>query len=205
LLLIDGEELVGAKQNRILNTTMLVAARAETTIPVSCVEQRRWGYRGLQFTSSDASLCASIRRKKAAWVTRSAREGQGHRSNQGGVWDELSSKAAEYQIDSPTGAIRDFYVRFEAEMTAARRALAPTAGQVGAIVYVSGRWAGADLLAGGGLFARAWSRLCAGYAANAIGRKPSSRLTRARAPCSSGCEHAPSSRPKLWGSAANIA
>src|SRR5262245_43265918 len=45
LFLIDGEELVGAKQNRILNTTVLVAARAETTIPVSCVEQGRWGYR----------------------------------------------------------------------------------------------------------------------------------------------------------------
>src|SRR5262245_60523945 len=27
LLLLDGEELVGAKQNRILNTTVLVAAR----------------------------------------------------------------------------------------------------------------------------------------------------------------------------------
>ncbi len=33
LLLLDGEELIGAKQNRILNTTVLVAARTEVTIP----------------------------------------------------------------------------------------------------------------------------------------------------------------------------
>ena len=46
LLLLDGEELIGAKQDRILNTTVLVAAHTEVTIPVSCVEQGRCGYRG---------------------------------------------------------------------------------------------------------------------------------------------------------------
>src|SRR5712664_1305047 len=66
LLLLDGEELLGAKQNRILNTTVLVAAHTEVTIPVSCVEQGRWGYRGRQLRPSDASLYASLRAKKAA-------------------------------------------------------------------------------------------------------------------------------------------
>jgi hypothetical protein len=73
--------------------------------------------------------------------------------------------------------MRDFYTRYEDDMAAARRALAPAPGQIGAIVYVSGRWAGVDLVAGAGLFGRAWSRLGAGYAADAIGRKPSARLT----------------------------
>ena len=177
LLLLDGEELVGAKQNRVLNTTVLVAAKSRSTIPVSCVEQGRWGYRGRHFASGDASLFASVRQKKAAWVTRSIRAGRGHMSDQGGVWNELASKAAEHKVESPTGAMRDFYQRYEEEMTAARRALAAVPGQVGALVYLSGRWVGTDLLAGAGLFSRAWPRLCAGYAADAIGRKPASRLT----------------------------
>lgn len=43
VLLLDGEELVGAKQNRILNLTILVAAKTTTNIPVTCVEAGRWG------------------------------------------------------------------------------------------------------------------------------------------------------------------
>src|SRR5439155_21474789 len=63
------------------------------------------------------------------------------------------------------------------EMAGARRELAPVPGQIGSLVYLSGRWLGVDLLTGPNLFGRVWPRLCAGYAADAIGRKPSARLT----------------------------
>ena len=172
LLLLDGEELIGAKQNRILNTTVLVAAHTEVTIPVSCVEQGRWGYRGRQFRQGDASLYASLRAKKAAWVSQSLRVGRGHTADQAGVWDDLACRASELDVDSPTGAMRDLYARHEADIGAARQALAAQPSQVGALVYMSDRWAGLDLLAGPGLFGRAWPRLCAGYVADAIGREP---------------------------------
>jgi len=38
VFLLDGEELVGAKQNRILNLSILIPARTKLEIPVSCVE-----------------------------------------------------------------------------------------------------------------------------------------------------------------------
>jgi hypothetical protein len=74
LLLLDDEQLVGAKQNRILNMTVLVAAQTEVTIPVSCVEQGRWSYRARHSAPSDFSLYAGLRAKKSAWVSRSLRE-----------------------------------------------------------------------------------------------------------------------------------
>jgi hypothetical protein len=80
---------------------------------------------------------------------------------------------------------------------AARRTLALVAGQVGVLAYLSGRWVGMDLLAGAGLFSRIWPRLCAGYAADAIGSKrraPGS--CGARAPCSRCCHAAPPRRPR---------
>lgn len=44
LFLLDGEELVGAKQNRILNLSILAPAGSGLEIPVSCVEQGRWSW-----------------------------------------------------------------------------------------------------------------------------------------------------------------
>jgi hypothetical protein len=37
VLILDGEELIGAKQNRIANVTVLVPPQRSLRIPVSCV------------------------------------------------------------------------------------------------------------------------------------------------------------------------
>ncbi len=58
VLLLDGEKLVGAKQNRVLNTTILIAPRSETNIPVSCVEQGRWSYRAERMSASHSPTVA---------------------------------------------------------------------------------------------------------------------------------------------------
>jgi len=176
LLLLDGDELIGARQNRILNTTVLVAARATATIPVSCVEQRRWSYRGRRSWASGYSLYASLRRKKAARVTQSLRERGRHESDQGEVWSELADKAAFLRVDSPTASMHDVYAQYVEDINAAREALAPSPAQTGAIVYVAGEWAGLELLAAPALFARAWPRIVSGYVADAIGREPAGAL-----------------------------
>jgi hypothetical protein len=172
VLLLDGEELVGAKQNRVLNTSVLIAARTEVAIPVSCVERGRWAYRGRHFAPSPVSLYASIRQKKAAWVTRNLRDRKAHLADQAEVWADIAAKQVKHDIKSETGAMRDFFAQNDDAIGKARHALAPVPGQVGAVVHLSGRWVGLDLLAGSRLFAQAWPRLCAGYAADALGEKP---------------------------------
>src|SRR5687768_1685391 len=39
LLLLDGEEVIGAKQNRVFNASFLVAPGSTVEVPVSCVEK----------------------------------------------------------------------------------------------------------------------------------------------------------------------
>jgi hypothetical protein len=169
VLLLDGEELVGAKQNRILNTTVLVAARSTVVIPVSCVEQGRWAYRSQRFESADTTLFASLRAKKAARVSAAVRRSGQHLSDQGEVWADLAGRARKYGVESPTGAMHAVYERYARDVAASRAALAARPRQVGALVFLGDQWAGLDLLASPGLFASAWPRLCAGYAADAIG------------------------------------
>jgi hypothetical protein len=55
VLLVDGEELVGARQNRILNLTLLVGAKSRTVVPVSCVERGRWAWKTRHFASASAT------------------------------------------------------------------------------------------------------------------------------------------------------
>ena len=172
VFLLDSEELVGAKQNRILNTSMLIGAGQTVDIPVSCVEQGRWAYRSRAFASAKRSLYASVRRRKAAQVHESLRMRRGHVADQGQIWADLAAKAQEHGVESPTFAMSDVFESRAVDLEAYGRALAPELGQVGAIVYIGSEWWALELLAGPKLFKKAWERLLPGYAMEALLSSP---------------------------------
>jgi hypothetical protein len=72
VFLMAGEQLVGAKQNRILNASILAAARGELTIPVSCVEAGRWRYRSPKFASPGTMSHGKLRTLLSRHVHESA-------------------------------------------------------------------------------------------------------------------------------------
>ena len=94
VLLLDGEELIGARQNRVLNSTVLVGGKRKLSIPVSCVEHGRWRYNSSEFASADRALFAKARAKKMQRVSESLRESGSYRSDQGEVWDDIAEKSA---------------------------------------------------------------------------------------------------------------
>lgn len=69
VLIIDGEELEGAKQNRVANATVLVPEKSETMIPVSCVEQGRWSYTSKEFRDPERVAALNVRVTKTRTVT----------------------------------------------------------------------------------------------------------------------------------------
>jgi hypothetical protein len=108
VLLLDGEELIGAKQNRVLNLSILAPANKTITIPVSCVEAGRWSRRTPEFRSSGSSMYARGRAAKSGQVSMSMRSGHSQ-SNQSEVWRDISEKAERMAVVSGTSAMSDIY------------------------------------------------------------------------------------------------
>jgi hypothetical protein len=74
VLLLEGEHLVGCKQNRVLNTSVLAPPKAKLELPVSCVEQGRWDWDRANFQRSAHGMAAEIRAAKVQQVSRSLRD-----------------------------------------------------------------------------------------------------------------------------------
>ena len=103
VLMLDGTELRGGLQCRVLNTTVLLGGRSETLIPVSCVERGRWKHSSRDFSSG--SHCPPSLRS----VIKDGLPGAkvGHRSDQLRVWMEIRRKHERMGVLSETGDMWD--------------------------------------------------------------------------------------------------
>lgn len=107
VLVISGEEVVGAKQNRIMNVSILLMGRTTTTLPVSCSEQGRWHYKSRSFSSSKFISSPSIRRIKMRSVTESLRRSEERCSDQSAIWEKIDDLSRKSSVRSPTHAFSD--------------------------------------------------------------------------------------------------
>jgi hypothetical protein len=187
VLLLDGEELVGAKQNRVLNVTILLAPESETIIPVSCVEQGRWSYRSRHFGSESRAMSAHLRKKKTETVSVNLRRGEHFRSDQGVVWQEIEDKYERMNARrSPTMAMADLYEEHRESSADYLNVFHPVSNQVGIVVFIDGSLAGIDLIGTFDAMEKTFSKLVHSYVMDAletarIERKPPQKSLRAAA------------------------
>jgi hypothetical protein len=174
VLLLDGEELVGAKQNRVLNTTILLREKSDTVIPVSCTEQGRWSYVSEKFQESGTVMTPKLRATKARTVASSLEESRQYRSDQGTVWDTIHHLSAEADVDSRTGAMRDVFEAKRKELDAYLSAFQRQPEQKGLLVYLSGEVAGFDYLSFGRAYTVIHEKLVKSYSMDALLEKSGS-------------------------------
>ena len=168
VLFLEGEELVGAKQNRILNTSVLIAAHTKSKIPVSCVEAGRWGYKSRHFGSGGTHSPSKLRRVLRASVSKSVRAKRGHRSDQGEVWREVARQQRALGAFSGTSAMFDTFEAHRKRLDEFREKLHYVEGAVGAAVAVGGKVVAIDLFDKPTTCGRVWNRLLSGAILDAL-------------------------------------
>ena len=175
VFILDGEELLGAKQNRVVNLSILVPAKAKLTIPVSCVEAGRWRARSRAFSASPRTHYAAGRAKRMAQVTASMQMSGARISDQAEVWADISEKSARLGAKSATGAMEEIFTRHADFTDRSVDSLRPVALQAGALFQIDGRVVGFDLFDSALTLRRLLPKLVRSVAVDALDRPASGR------------------------------
>ena len=153
LLLLAGELLEGARQNRLVNASTLIAPRTRHDLKVSCVEQGRWSEAAATFAYGG----------RAELALRNAMD-----NGQGATWDTIAAMNTE-RGGSATGS---YIAANGAEMLAYRQTLRTAIGSqhqvVGAVIAQGQTIVHAEVFGDPNLAAVGRTTLLDGYARDAV-------------------------------------
>jgi len=168
VLILDGEELQGAKQNRILNASVLLKERSETIIPVSCTEQGRWHSVSRDFRESGNLASSSIRAKKMGSVTNNLERDKNYRSNQGEVWDEIGHMEEVFCKESSTHAMSDTFKNKMSDLEGYLKEFPLSPEQKGLAVFINEAFIGLELVSREEAYRQYHEKIIRSYALHAL-------------------------------------
>jgi hypothetical protein len=171
VLLLDGEEVVGAKQNRVLNTTILLKAKSETVIPVTCTEQGRWQYTSRELSDSGTVMIPKLRVMKSRSVSHTLEDSQQFRSDQGTVWTGIDEMAEDSETRSETQAMRDVFQAKLSDLDEYLKAFPCVPHQKGLFTFIDDKVVGFDFISLESAYAQLHPKLIKSYALEALIRR----------------------------------
>ena len=192
ILILDGEQLIGAKQNRMTNRSIILAPNSITEIPVSCMEQGRWHHEGDKFAPAPQHAPTKVRRKARETEARASyaaeAQGPGVRSSyrdlssaQSEVWDEIRTLGTKLGGTSSTGALDSIYAGRLEEMKSWKKAFPLLPHQIGLLALVGDAVLGMDAIGSPSLYGNVHDRMLTGYIMDAMeGRKEGPREDRGK-------------------------
>lgn len=170
VLLFEGEEVLGAQQNRTFDSSVLVPARSELTVHVSCVEAGRWegGRNAEPLHPAEQTAYPEMRREKARQATRAREAGMEARADQHVVWSLVADRSDELASHSATSSINDVFESRRSELRSMASGVPLQEGQVGAIVRIGAQIRAFDLVSRPEAFADLHGPLVQGYCLDAL-------------------------------------
>ena len=137
LLLVDGEEIVGGDQNRIMDATILIAPESEMKVPVNCTEHGRWGY------VSDFKQSKNIANYRTRLAKHHAFRSKGN--VQKAVWDSIDELEVSRSFSSPTQAMSESYENAKSDLSEFMEVFEVVEGQTGVAVMIDGEVKGFEV------------------------------------------------------------
>jgi hypothetical protein len=164
IIVLDGEEVVGGKQNRIINTTLVILARTSVKVPVSCIQAGRWQHQRAYFDSAGSVFRARSRAVQKATVSANVRESGGFRSDQSAVWDEVSTSLHELGVNSATSDFREGREKVAHKLEKFVEAIRPAENQIGSIFLSAQGILGLEILGTPPLFSQVCGKVIRSFA-----------------------------------------
>ena len=172
-LLFEGEEFVGAQQNRILNVSILAKPSSKQILPVSCVEEGRWHHEHdkpnqQRFKVANRMHYARGRALENSAVSMNLDVRQAYRGDQSSVWQDIQQKSVRLEAQSATSASDAMYVTNKRSIDGYLRTFTHRPSQVGSIFVINGEVAGLEIYASAQTHKQLLPRLIRSYALDAI-------------------------------------
>ena len=165
VLLYDGEEIAGAKQDRIINVAVLVEAGATVPVPVSCIEVGRWRYESDEFRPAGRTPAPEVRRAKALHLDAAPLE---RGAAQHAVWDAVQMEEQRHGFRSGTSKHGDLIEHERPRLDDLAGAFPLQPGQCGMVLGAGGRTVCMDAVSRPEVYARLHEALLTGYMLDAL-------------------------------------
>jgi len=170
VLLTDADILTGAKQTRVVNTSILLAPHSTTAIPVSCVEQGRWGFTAPGFSPADYTAPSALRAAKMEQVRSNMRTRGGRHADQGEIWARVGEYQAQFRVPSATGSLADIFEGKKETFDGFLAPFTPDPAANGMGVFIGGTLVCVDVFNRADVFREYFPKLVRGAALEAFPR-----------------------------------
>lgn len=167
IFILDGEELIGAKQNRVTNSVVLAPELEELVIPVSCVERNRWNYKTKRFSSGHTRVYFRLRKKIfESEINNKYNTLKQHPQHD--VWNDIEMKMSNMHVDSTTSAMNDIYRKNIEKLEKYNKMFNVSENQIGMVVIINNRILSCELFSDHKILAKLHSKIINSYAIDAL-------------------------------------
>jgi len=168
VLILDGEMLIGAKQNRVANASYLIPPEQKLIIKVSCMEHGRWQSGRNQFRESGSIMLPEIRASKNRGVHKNLKRRRSFQSDQQEIWDDIKEKITLYDVSSVSDDLSDFSKHFNHDKDEYMSHFRLENGQKAILVLINQGFVGFDYISNDTVFADLYPALIESYVLQAI-------------------------------------